>query len=384
MSILIVFAAVTVLATILVFVFIIKWYVGKSKGALRLIAKESGCDITLNKLTIESTLSGYLNGASFICSYTPQGRSSPPKLTVTLPMRTNWKLSARRKNWFDRLCLAIGLAKGFDTPDEYFNRRVYIDTGDTDSTQTAISHSWFRERLLKLLERRVTRVRFHNDGASLVIKLEPDETVAVRMVHAALDQLDQLARFHDVVPGPSTGSAVDGAALRFRLAAPLVICLIVGVVLLIAGTELYPPLYASFWAISALALPYGLGLAALYSVFSWLLSRLRTDRHLATGMALALGLAAFFLLTVGSVYFVNGALDEAPEIQIRATVSKTFIKGRGSRKVRFDTGSRLTADLDRPRDCCRLGDTAIITTREGRLGVPWVSHWEILAPEKAP
>ncbi|MCB2168892.1 MAG: hypothetical protein KQI78_14625 [Deltaproteobacteria bacterium] len=351
---------------------------------MRLIAEETGCDISLNKLTIESSVSGYLNGVPFICSYTPQGRSSPPKLTVTLPMRVNWKLSARRKKWFDRLCLAIGLARDFATPDEYFNRKVFIDTGDADSTQTALSRSWFRERLLKLLEQRVSQVRFEQAGASLIIRLEPDEIVPAPMVSAALDWLDQLARFHYGVPGSTVGPAVDSGALRFRLAAPLVVCLVVGIVFLAVGTELYPPLYASFWDMSALALPYGLGLAAVYGLCSLLLTRRRTDRHLMTGLALALGLPAFFFLTVGSLYSANGFLDDTPEKQIRATVAKSFIKGRGSRKVRFDTGSRLTADLDRPRDCCPLGDPAVLTTREGRLGVAWVSRWEILAAEKSP
>ena len=375
-------ALVTVVAFVVAF-FIIRSVFETCRESLRLIAEETGCDITVHKLTLSSRVSGYYNNLPFLCTYTFQTRTSPPTFTVTLPTDVRCVFTVRKKNWFDRCAAAIGLAKTISTGDGAFDRQFSVDTAEKESVDAALSDYQLLEYIIRIFGGQVKQLSFDRQGISIVRKLSPKEIPTPRMFHYFLGMLYKIKVLQDRAPVGYSDVTLDGVTFRHRLGVVMAIFICIGGGLAIAGIELYPPLFPSFKTATIMALPYGITLFIFFNLLNWLMVKCRTDRHVTLAVFFLVSIPAFFLLTIGPAYFANGYMDSSPAVQSQAKVLKTFIKGRGGRKVSFLVDGKPTAGFDRPRGCCKAGEPVRIMVHTGLFGIPWVSKWETIIKEKS-
>lgn len=369
--------AVTTLVVVIAFILVRK-YGQSSQKALREVAERTGAHVTFNWGTLGSTVSGHYNGVPFTCNYTPQNRSAPPTLMVTLSVPQRCSFTVRKRNWFDNLCTRIGLARSVVTGDKRFDLQVQTDTADERSALEALYDHRLRERLLEMFGQRVQGVQFNASGVSLTRRLSSHEPVTPEMVQTHLSQLQDISRESGGMLPRYTDTPAFGLTLQVRFGGPLVFLLIGGLVLTIVGTELYPTLFPSFFRVTVMALPYCLTVTVAFTLFVWLMVNHRTDRHVIISVVSALGIPAFYLITIGLLYFGNGYLDTSIPTEKEATILKIYTQGRGERKIRFTLDGKLTGGLDRPRGDYHYGQPVRLTVHQGRLDIPWVSGWRVI------
>ncbi len=157
-------------------------------------------------------------------------------------MNSGVAMTARRPNFFDRWCAAVGLAFPIVTGDPLFDGRIQVDTGDREEVFTWLADVRFREGLLGLFDPGVMRVVCENGSLSLVRKLKPKETVAPSMVFEILPGLRDLAEYMIQTADPTAQRrpSTNQAKMRWGLAPGLV--LMTGIILIIAGMSLYETL----------------------------------------------------------------------------------------------------------------------------------------------
>ena len=323
-------AGVVLLITLVVTYVIFKRWIGFCRVALKDVAEVLGAEPLLDIWNISSTVHGIIHGQPVAVKFTNQTRSSPPTVTMRVPVDSGVAMTARRPNFFDRWCAAVGLASPMVTGDPEFDGRIQVDTGDREGVFRWLSDSRFREGLPELFDPDVMRVVCGKDGLSLVRKLRPKETVDPSKVFKSLRGLRDLAESMTLTADstaqwrPNTNQAM----MRWGLAPGLL--LMTGMILIIAGMALYETLFPVFWHVVFWALPWGLSGGAVYGLVTWLFVRARTDRHLVILLILVLALPACCLGVTGWRYFGNGWLDKGAPGQIDAVVWETLNKGRGA------------------------------------------------------
>jgi hypothetical protein len=346
------------------------------------IAEETGYEITVRKLTLSSHISGYYKKTPFERTYTFQTRTSPPTLTVTMPTNVKCLFSIRKKNWFDRFSEAIGLAGTISTGDPAFDQLFFIDTADRESVEAVLADGQLIEYIIHLFDNDAKQVCFDRRGVSVVFKLAPKEIPTLRTFFYGLKMAYKIEVLQGRAPIRRQSMRLDGVTFRHRLGVVMAVLIAVGGGLTLAGVEMYPPLFPSLGTVTETVLPYLIALFIFFNLINWLMVRTSTDRHVTLVVFFLVSIPAFFLLTVGPVYFSNGYLDDSPVVEKNAKVLKTFTKGRGGRKVSFLVDGRTSADLDRGRSRCEAGDPVRMTIRAGRFDIPWVANWEILPKEQ--
>ena len=334
------------------------------REALRVVAEETGCEISVHVLTLSSHISGYYKNVPFECTYTFQTRTSPPTLTVTIPTNVKCAFSLRKKNWFDRFWQAIGVAGTISTGNPAFDQLFFIDTADRESAELVLADGQLIEYIIHLFDNDVKRLSFDQKGVSVVRTLAPKEIPTLPMFFYGLKMAKRIGMLQDKAPIRHESMKLDGVTLRHRLGVVMAIFIAIGGGLTIAGIEMYPPLFPSFAVVTAMVFPWFATLFIFFHLINWLMVKNRTDRHVTLSVFFLVSLPAFFLLTVGPVYFANGFLDDSPVVEKNAKVLKTFMKGRGGRKVSFLVGGRISADLDR-------GSQSLRGRRPGMYDGPW-------------
>ncbi len=373
----IIITSVILLITIVVTVLFFKRWIGFCRVALRDVAEVLGAEPILDLWNVSTSVHGRIHNRPFTVKFTNQTRSSPPTVTVTIPMAHWVAFTARKPNFLDRWCAALGLASPILTGDPWFDGRIYVDTGDPESVRIWLSDARFREGLLALFDADVMRVACERNGLSLVRKLPPRETVAPSLVFDALPGLWDLTEYMTQTADSTTLAHIgrNQAMMRWGLAPGLLF--MAGIVLIIVGMSLYEPLYPVFLPVLFWALPWGLCTSSAYVLFVWLFVRSRTDRHILILVILAFALPGCCFATVGWRYFGNGWLDNGAPTQYAATVWETLNKGRGGRKIVFMVDGKLSAEFSRPGGTYPRGLPVELTVRPGHYGIPWVDGWHV-------
>lgn len=372
--VLIITIGVLLATLVVVFIFFKRW-VGFTRTALEDVGHELGSDPSMDMWNVSATVSGSWDGSPVSVRYTCQTRSSPPQVTVRIYVDSAVSFVVRKSNRFDRFCAAIGLAAPLLTGDPGFDEAFYVDTGRREMVRLLLCDGYFREQLAEMFGPDVLRVSCENGFLSLIQKMPPRETVDPEMVFQMLQSLRQLAE--GIVPMDVSDiphrSGTGRSLMRWGLAPGLLLA--AGGVFTILGMEVYPPLYPVFLKILCRVLPWGLSAGALYVLWSWIFVRSRTDRHLVILLVFLLALPGCCLGAVGWRYFGNGWLDTSEAVQYEGTVLKTFIKGRGGRKIVFRVYGKETDDFSRPRRKYPKGMPVWLTVRSGYYGTDWVERW---------
>ncbi len=254
-----VLVGVLVLATLLVAVLFVKFFVGRSRRALQPVADWSGYPMRTQYSDGAVAVSGRHGGAPFTCAYTPPQKSTPPYLNVTLTIPQAPVMSIRRRNRFDRVSSRLRFTRSITTGDPGFDDRFYIDTADPASAAALMSDDRFRRAIVRFFSTITTEVRFGRDGVSVKQKLDLKERVHPETVVALLEDLAAVSRPADRTTLRFIDAPLSGKALRVRLGAPLAALIFVGIALIIVGTEMYPTLYPSFRDATRRAIPWVCG-----------------------------------------------------------------------------------------------------------------------------
>ncbi len=377
LGLMIIIAGVVLLITVILTYVLFKRWIGFCRVALKDVAEVLGTEPSLDIWNISATVHGKIHGRPLSVKFTNQTRSSPPTVTVSVPVNSGVAMTARRPNFFDRWCAAVGLASPIVTGDLRFDGRIQMDTGDAEGVHGWIADPRFREDLQGLLDPDVTRVVCDNGRLSLVRKLKPKETVDPSKVFKPLPRLLDLAQYMTQTADPTAQRhlSTNRVMLRWGLAPGLV--LMTGIILIIAGMSLYETLFPAFWEVMLWALPWSLSACAVYCLAAWLFVRIRTDRHIAIFVILALVLPSFCLCATGWRYFGNGWLDKGTFRKMDAVVWETLNKGRGGRKIVFMVDGRRSAEFVRTRGSYPRRLPVELTVYPGHYGIPWVDQWQV-------
>jgi len=373
----------TVALTAVVIVYVLRTQLDVSRSALQDVSEAMGLPVVRKFSAMTTSVEGLHEGVPFQCTYRPQNRSAPPVLETTLSAPQRYSFVMRRKNWFDRACSALGLVRSIPTGDMRFDAEFHIEAARPDAAAEAFADTGFRMRMAELFEDdKVAKVRFGPAGVSLTRKLAPRQAVKPEALRACLEGLRGVAASSGSTAGSfglyEESGGLPGESLQMRLGAPLVLLIAAGLVFTILGTELYPSLFPSFLSVVSMALPYWLGGAGACLALTWLLVKNRTDRHVTLAIVAGLGIPAFFLASLGVLYFGNGYLDESAARERPARISRVYTKPKAGRKVRFAVLGRTSAELDCPRGGdYRSGEPAVLTVHDGRFGWEWVSGWRV-------
>ena len=373
----IIIAGGVLLVTLIVTYLISKRWIGFCRVALEDVAQLLGTKPSLDIWNVAASVHGIIRGQPLSVKFTNQTRSSPPAVTVSIPVRSGVAMTARRPNFFDRWCAAVGIGSPIVTGDSGFDGRIQVDTGDEERVSLWLSDVRFRESLLELFDPDVMRVVCDEKGLFLIRKLRPKETVALSKVLKTLPGLRRLAEYITQT-SDSTAQRRPGthqAMTRWGLAPGLV--LLIGIILTLVGMALYETLFPVFFKVLLWALPWSLSACAVYGLAAWLSVRPRTDRHLIILLVVALTLPASCVGAIGWRYFGNGWLDEGTPAKIDAVIRDTFHKGRGGRKIVFTVDGKPSSEFSRPGGSYPRGLPVQLAVYPGYYGIPWVEAWQV-------
>jgi len=368
---------ILVITLIVTYLFFKRW-VAFCRIALKEVAEAMGAEPSLDVWNVSSIVHGNKDGRPFTVKFTNQTRSSPPHVTVSIPVETPVALTARRPNFLDRWCTAMGLACPIVTGDTNFDNRIYIDTGQRERVHLWLGDVGFRETLLGLFDADVMRITCQKGTLSLLTKLPPRKAVEPSLVFDSLPNLWRLAEGMTTVADPNTkpSRSAQQKIMRWGLAPGLFS--MIGIVLIIVGMELYEPLYPVFLEVLRWAMPLGLSAGISYVFLAWRFVRWRTDRHRVILVILAFALSGSCLCTMGWRYFGNGWLDTGRQMPYAASVWETLNKGRGGRKIVFKVNGKLSAEFSRPRGTYPRGLLVRMTVFPGYYGMPWLDGWQVV------
>ncbi len=129
-------AGLVLLVTLIVTCVMFKRWIGFCRVALEDVAGVLGGEPLLNIWNISASVHGRIHGRPLSVKFTNQTRSSPPTVTVSVPVGSGVAMTGRRPNIFDRWCAAVGLASPIVTGDSGFDGRIQVDTGDRERVST--------------------------------------------------------------------------------------------------------------------------------------------------------------------------------------------------------------------------------------------------------
>ncbi len=371
-------AGVILLITLIVTYLFFKRWIAFCRMALKEISEVLGSAPVLDIWNVSSVVQGRINDLPLTVKFTNQTRSSPPSVTVSIPVETAVAMAVRRWNFLDRWCSAFGLAVPMVTGEPNIDDRFYIDTGQRERVRLWLADTNFCEALLGLFETDVTRVTCHKGALSFVRKLPPRKAVAPALVFDALPDLWRLAEKMKSTSALQTKPhrSAQQKIMQWGLAPGLF--MMIGIVLIILGIELYEPLYPVFWEVLRWAFPWSISAVVVYVSFVWLFVRSRTDRHRVVLLVVAFALLGSLLGAMGWRYFGNGWLDTAAAKPYAATVWETLNKGRGGRKIVFMVNGKPSAEFSRPRGTFTRGMPVRMAVYPGYYEIPWVDAWQVI------
>jgi hypothetical protein len=374
----IIVTSVILLITLIVTVLFFKRWIGFCRVALEDVAEALGTEQVLNVWNVSASVTGRVHGRPVSVRFANQTRSSPPTVTVIIPVNSGIAFTARKPNFFDRWCIAMGLASPITTGDFSFDGAIYVDTGDRERLNAALSDNRFREALRGLFQEDVMRITCHKRRLSLVRKLPPRKAVPPTLVFNILPGLWRVAECMTPITDSSMLWVADKNRIMMRWGLAPGLSLMAGVTLLITGMTLYEPLFSALSAVLFWALPWSISAAVVYGFLVWLLVRLRTDRHILIMAVLALALPGCCLGVMGWRIFGNGWLDEGTPAQYEATVWETLNKGRGGRRIVFMVDGKESAEFSSHGGRYPRGLPVQLTVYPGHYRIPWLDRWEIL------
>ena len=373
----IIITSLILVVTLVVTVLFFKRWIGFCRVALAQVGEVLGSEPVLNVWNVSASVHGRIQSRPLSVKFTNQTRSSPPTVTVSIPTGALGAFTVRKRNFFDRWCVAAGLASPMVTEDIRFDQDLYMDTGDRERLNVWLSDLRFREALSGLFHGDVMRVVCDGSTLSLVRKLPPREAVPPSLVFNALHGLWEMAECMTPMSHAMAqwAGSKDRIMMRWGLTPGLLF--MGGAALLIVGMTLYEPLYPSFLWVLLWALPWSLTAAAFYGLCAWLFVRLRTDRHIIMLAILAFAIPGWLLGAMGWRHFGNGWLDTGSPVPQEAEVWEALNKGRGGRKIVFMVDGKRSAEFSRPKGQYPRGLPVQLTLYPGHYHIPWVARWEV-------
>ena len=332
-------------------------------------------------------------GTPFLTSYQKRSGYHAASFSVSIARSQLGGFEVVRETAGDRFFDSIGFSRKCETGDKDFDKRFRIESESPKPMQAFFMESAHREAVTRLFALGFTEVKTLN---SSVIALqhragpEADVSDAARVREA----VGCLAVLRNGQAGFFDGG-VDEETRRYhrmrgRLALGGLLCFASGVALCWIANWLYPIVGESFfsWTPARVGLGMAIGLVALSAM--WLRGHSSSHRHVG-------GVAIFFLvglplLADGVATFVNGAFDTAdPPAQHEAlAVSKQKYSHRLSSYYRVRLNSwrpdrqNVSISISSHDYFHTTPQKTVyrVLTKPGTLGYEWLTHLELLSPDR--
>lgn len=352
-------------------------------------------------VSTKSLMAGYVfegqqDGMMFSCRFSAGSKNSPPSLTVTVRAPFPARLSLRRKAWYDRFALRIGLTAEIPSGDPAFDQAYYLDTDRGDLLQSYFSQDDKRRAVdaLMNLGYPVRKMVFSPNDIGLVLSPFSVDAITAFPLEPCLRELRNLSGS----PAPAGYTASN--ALRSIPGGPrppinragltgLYLCnglLIAGGIFALAyGMTMHEPVGHGLIA-SALLASVPAALLYLAVVFHWIRGRSSSHRHFL--IILLLSLAGFPLGMAGGALTTNGLWDQGAETSHRVLITNrhsTQNKNSKTYHLAFSSWQQpgQTDEITVPLTLFRVirqGDAMMIRTKPGYWREEWITGMEP-APE---
>ena len=314
--------------------------------------------------------------------YHSGSKNNPSRLELSLIGDFYAQAVFRKETGVDRFGKDIGLNQEAQLYDPAFDSEVYVECEDQDFVRQCLGSSALKQRLKELLnefsqvEIAGSKCRLFKTPCSDTSRFTPDHLT---------DAAVFLVAFADGIPRPQPGQASatpltdECRKSSGLLAAPGIIAIIAGFVLIVWGFASFTPLEPG--QIFLLALKIGAVLLILFMLYAY-------DQVKGLSNALTLLAGAFFaalvgipLLLWGGLMVVNGSQDVSPASRHETSVvgknithskksTSYHIQVRGWVPGRETYAYTVSADK---YSRINYGDPCVITTRDGLFKFTWVT-----------
>jgi hypothetical protein len=287
----------------------------------------------------------------------------------------------------DRAGKTVGLNREVQTGDADFDAGVYLETDESEATvQRALGAPAMRAALRAALT-----------GGYPYVRLGPG-MVAVRLGYklSGAPTPEELERaLQAIAPVAASAPAIDPAEIRpvgrmrgDLAAAATVVAFMVAMVLGFAA----PVGYADYWSPlrdadqrAGVVVTVVAWLALFPISWIWMRGHSRSFRNFL--VTVLLSAVPLVLLGSGLIYLANAALDRGP-----STARETAITWRSATSGRRSSRYLYVASWERPGAETSFevseptyrrfhpGDTAVLTTRPGAFGWPWIERMDLRRP----
>jgi hypothetical protein len=310
------------------------------RNSLGELARRTGATLSRRSLFRGDLIEGRTGGVPFSCLYLPGSKNRPPSLTVRVHTPCPLELVIRRKSWYDRFAVRIGLTAELATGDPLFDQAYSLATGADDAVRFLLADEKTRRRIEALfgLGFPVRELAFGSKGISLALSPFRKRAPASVPLERCLEEMGSLAGGFPhggsaPYPAPPFFSASRrppvpkaGLALLFIFQGGLSLG---GAGALIYGLENFRPI-GNRLIQDSLLLSAGTTAVFLAVIFLWL--RRRPAAHRLFPLALILSLTGFPLALSGGAVATNGLWDQGAEVSrpvpVTALYHRTHKNGR--------------------------------------------------------
>ena len=367
-----------------------QWWV----GAIFLLAASIFTSIIWHELrawnkrarTLATSLGGQLASGSVI--HLDQGgracevalgrvKHGPTQIQLAVPAQVKQTLSVHKRDLIDATATASGLIAPYATGDPAFDEGLLIQCADPTMAAALLAASPTRAGLKQLFDDGVHSVIWSAQDQAVIMRAHssPDEKRNVALIHRAL------ALAIDSTPDPLPGTPkVWSGGRNFKvntegrgtiIAVMLAVALPALAALPTIGIDMaYPPVERG--PVMRGAAAFALLATVAWGVVSWRLRGRGLLNHRAWLPMLPLVALGSWVIAYGAAVGVNGAADNAEPITVKGHIEE---KVQQTRSGSVDHGLITNAGFFGVNPSihreARVGDTLWVTTRPGRLGIPW-------------
>jgi hypothetical protein len=316
------------------------------------------------------------------------------KIYWGLALKTPLVFALTREGWWDRVCKALGVATELETGDAEFDRKIYV-AGDHPALHRLLAaDAGLRERIVGLFARGAVRV--FSDGRHLWVE-------SAELAYPSERELDELYRIYVALRdgGPARGHWILDTFLWKAVVVEALVwsAALYGVPALVE--QLYREYvrgegqrYLDLWALAqaGLVLAAAVFVVLVGLIIVWLHGSSRGHRIIAESV-IVLGLGLPFSATEVVSDFNISRDSSAPRQYEYRVVEKWDTDGprRSRRRWRsedyFLTLAPVTAGAPTVRPFLKVtakqyhgvekGGLVRITSRAGRLEIPWIVRFEV-------
>lgn len=326
---------------------------------------------------------GTVKGVKYGYLYRSANKNSPPALLISVEVESAARFLIRKETGYDRFWKKKGVVKEITTYDDIFDDRFFIDTENTAFTEEVLRRRETRDAVTRLFDRGFSRIQQGKNKLTVTFspykKGDTLDEESIREAAESVVDLSQQVRRCD--PYIKEEAAVWRKKKVLLMLVPGLI-FTAGISLLVMGMIDYTPLDGGTIFLHSL-LP-GLGAAIIMTWFAVKAFRQRSSSHHVLLVVLISSIFAWPTAFTGGKIFLNGYLDDSPQISHRVIVTGKYWK---KNKSSYSYFLKYPSWRNEETETLRVNkafynrivvdkDMLDIVTHEGFYGYEWIEWFD--------